>query len=231
MVPRFAACLAFVAGHALAATAVAQDVSTQFWPEIDTFVRLNQNMRIYVPVSKTREGTDDSDQDGTAGVYLDYYILPLTKLGLPGPSNVVRTHRILLRAGYGYTAGDAGQPATNAFTAEATARLSLPWELLASDRSRFDLNFTGGEFDPRYRNRFRIDRSVDLGSWVLNPYAYGEFFYDFNDGSWVKTRATAGLEVHVWDRVVPELYFQRDYNSGSAGDVNGFGLIVSIYLR
>lgn len=199
---RRAAFLAFVVFLELGASARAQDAATQVWPGVDTFVRLNPNMRIYVPVSYTHVGATDSDQDGTAGLYLDYYILPLTKLGTVDPSNVVRTHRILLRAGYGFTAGDQGQPATNTFTAEATARLSLPWGLLASDRSRFDLNFSGGDFDPRYRNRIRLDRSVDFGTWALDPYAYGEFFYGFDEGAWLKARATAGLEVHVWERFV-----------------------------
>ena len=103
-----------VLGLALAAPVTAQEVSTQVWPEIDTFVRLGKNTRIYVPVSNTREGTDDSDQDGTTGVYFDYYTSPiLTKLNLTGPSNMVRMHRLLLRIGYGYTAGDSGEPATN----------------------------------------------------------------------------------------------------------------------
>ena len=230
---RLFALRALVPVLALAAPAAAQDVTTQFWPEIDTFVRLNDNMRIYVPASATREGSDDSDQDGTTGIYLDYYASPIAKLNLSGPSNAVRTHRLLLRAGYGYTAGSDGEPATNTFTAEATARLSLPWELLVSDRSRFDLNFAGGEFDPRYRNRFRVERTVNFGQWSLTPYAYGEFFYDFNDGAWLKTRATAGFEVHIWERFVPEFYVQRDYGtgSGSSGDVRGFGLVLSIYLR
>ena len=30
---------------------------------------------------------------------------------------------------------------------------------------------------------------------------------------------------------MPEVYFQRDFNAGAVGDVNGFGLVLSIYLR
>jgi hypothetical protein len=216
---------------ALAAPAAAQDVSTQFWPEIDTFVRLNEKMRIYVPVSRTRVGIDDSDQDGTTGVYFDYFTSAIVTPYLVGPSNVARTHRLMLRAGYGYTAGGDGEPATNTLTVEGTGRLSLPWEILASDRNRFDLNFTGGTFDPRYRNRLRLERDVALGKPTLIPYVYGEVFYSFNDGDWVKIRAAAGLEFHMWERFVPEVYFQRDYNQGSGGDVNGFGLVLSIYLN
>jgi hypothetical protein len=164
-------------------------------------------------------------------VYFDYYTSPIATIHLVGPANAARTHRLLLRAGYGYTAGGDGQPATNTLTAEATGRLTLPWEILASDRNRFDLNFTGGEFDSRYRNRVRLERNVALGKTTLTPYAYGEFFYSFNDGGWLKTRLTAGLEFHVWERFVPEVYFQRDYGSGSGGDVRGFGLVLSIYLK
>jgi Protein of unknown function (DUF2490) len=216
---------------AVASPAAAQDLSTQFWPEVDTFVRLNENMRIYVPISRTKEGADDSDQDGTAGIYLDYYVLPIERLLLSGPANAARAHRMMIRVGYGYTAAGGGQPATNTLDVEWTGRLSLPWEILASDRNRFDLNFTAGEFDPRYRNRIRLERNVALGKSALTPYVYGEFFYSFNDGDWFRTRVTAGLEVHIWERVVPEVYFQRDYGSGSSGDVRGFGLVLSIYLR
>jgi hypothetical protein len=226
-----AARLAIVPLFALAASAAAQDVTTQFWPEIDTFVRLNDDMRIYVPLSKTEEGTGDSGQDGTVGVYLDYYVSPIANFWLPVPANVARMHRLHLRVGYGYTAAGDGEPATNTLTAEATWRMTIPCELLLSDRNRFDLNFSGGDFDPRYRNRVRLDRNVDLGKWALNPYAYGEFFYGFDQGKWIRTRVTAGLELHIWERVVPEVYFQRDLNSGSTGDINGIGLVVSIYLR
>jgi hypothetical protein len=221
---------AFGAVLALAAPAAAQDVTTQFWPEIDTYVRLSDSMRIYVPISKTREGTDDSDQDGTTGIYFDYYALPIAKQWFRGPADASRSRRLLLRAGYAYTAGGDGQPATNTITGELTGRQPLPWEILGSLRNRFDLNFTGGDFDPRYRVRLKLERNVAIGKPSLTPYVYGEFFYSFDDGDWFRTRATAGLEFHIWERFVPEVYFQRDFNLGTS-DVNGVGLVLSIYLR
>ena len=44
-------------------------------------------------------------------------------------------------------------------------------------------------------------------------------------------RGTAGIEFHLWDRVVPEVYVQRDYNQQGAADVNGVGLVLNVYLR
>ena len=217
---------------AVVVPAAAQDVTTQFWPEIDTFIRLNENTRIYVPISKTREGTNNSGQDGTAGVYLDYYASPIANRFLAGPANAPRMHRLLLRLGYSYTAAGDGEPGTNTLSADATWRMTIPWELLLSDRNRFNLNFTGGEFDPIYRNRIQLERHVCLGEKTsLNPYAYGEFFYDFDQGAWIKIRATAGIDFQFWERIVPEVYVQRDFNLGSSGDVNGVGLVLKIYLR
>ena len=204
--------LAFLALFALTTSAGAQDVATQFWPEIDTYIRLNDSARIYVPVAKTRVGPDDSDQDGTAGIYLDYFVLPISKLRLVGPSNAPRMHRLLLRAGYSYTTSGDGEPGTSTITAAATWVRDLPWKLLLSDRNRFDLGFQGGDFDPRYRNRIRLERSVAICGKTLTPYAYGEFFYSFDQGDWFRIRGTAGIEFHMWERFVPEVYVQRDDN-------------------
>ena len=147
--------LAFALVFALtySAPATAQEVTTQFWPEIDTFIRLGENSRLYIPLSRTREGLEDSNQDGTTGIYFDYYLLPFSKLPLIGPANAPRTRKLQLRAGYGFTAGGDGVPSTHTVQAELTWRRPLVWQFLLSDRNRFDLSFTGGEFDPRYRNR------------------------------------------------------------------------------
>lgn len=209
----------------------AQEVTTQFWPEIDTFIRLGENSRLYVPLSRTREGIEDSNQDGTTGIYFDYYVLPLSNLPLIGPAKAPRTRKLQLRAGYGFTAGNDGVPSTHTIEADLTWRRPLLWQVLLSDRNRFDLNFTGGKFDPRYRNRLRLERDNCVEGKTLTTYAYGEFFYSFDRGSWFRSRVAGGLEVHLWERFVPEIYFQRDVNAGAVGDVNGIGLVLSIYVR
>ena len=68
---------------------------------------------------------------------------------------------------------------------------------------------------------------------MLDPYAYVEFIYDFDEDAWIKTLVTGGAELHVWSRVVPELYFQWNHKTGpsSGADVRGLGMVVSLYLR
>jgi len=216
---------------ALASPAKPQTVGPQFWPEVDTYFRFNDDLRLFVPVSQTRSGESNSYENGTIGIYLDYFTQPLTKLDLYGPANDARRRRLQFRVGYGYTASRGQSPATSTIDVEGTFRLLLPWKLLASERNRFDLNFTSGKFDPRYRNRIRLERSFDVGETRLIPYANGEFFYGFNAGKWIKTRAAAGLDVQVWERFVPEVYVQRDYNPAPMPNVSGFGLTLSVYLK
>ncbi|MGH9364031.1 MAG: hypothetical protein ACRD1B_02025 [Thermoanaerobaculia bacterium] len=99
--------LAMIPLLARAAPAAAQDVATQLWPEVDTFVKLNDRMRFYVPLSSTRNDAGDSE----------------------------------------------------------------------------------------------------------------------------RTRVAGGIEFHLWQRVVPEVYVQRDHTIGTNTNVNGFGLVLSLYLR
>jgi len=225
------AVLCTFAALALTSPARSQTVGTQFWPEVDTYFKFNDDLRLFVPVSQTRSGESNSYENGTIGVYLDYFTQPLTKLDLYGPANAARRRQLQFRAGYAYTASRGQSPATSTIDAEGTFRLLLPAKILVSERNRFDLNFTSGKFDPRYRNRIRLERSFGFGQTKLIPYANGEFFYGFNAGRWIKTRAAAGVDVQAWERFVPEVYVQRDYNHGSGPDITGFGLLLSIYLR
>ncbi len=216
---------------ALAAPAAAQDVTTQFWPEIDTYVHLSDRSRIYVPLSVTKAGIGDSEQDGTAGIYYDYFALPLEDPWFTGLWHESRGRRLRLRAGYGYTAPGNGEPSTSTVRVEVTGYQPLPWDIVAGLRNRFDLNFSGGNFDPVYRVRLKLQRKVPIGGPTLVPYAYGEFFYDFNDGDWAKKRFVAGFEFRLWERVVPEIYYQHDYTGQSSNDTRGIGLTISLYLR
>ena len=215
---------------ALAAPALSQTVNTQFWPELDTYLKFNDDLRLFVPISQTRAGQSNSYENGTVGVYLDYFTHPISNADLFGPANDARRRRLQFRVGYGFTASRGQLPASSTIDAEATWRLVLPGQLLFSQRNRFDLNFTNGRFDPRYRIRVRFDRSVDLFRTRLVPYASGEFFYGFNAGKWIRTRAVAGVDVQLWERFVPEVYVQHDYNHGSA-DVTGVGLVFNVYIK
>ena len=213
-----------------ASSVQAQSSSLQFWPEIDNFIRLGKPTRLYVPLSSTRTGINDPAQNGTAGIYFDFFTPALGRLRKAIQPDPARRGRLLLRAGYAYSAPGDGSPATNTFTVEGTGRAHLPGQVLLSERNKFDFNYTDGDYDPRYRNRVRLERDIQLGSPTLTPYGYVEFFYDFADKKWFRTRLVGGLEFHLWERVVPEIYYQAD-NNYTSDNVDGIGVVVSLYYR
>lgn len=208
----------------------AQTSTLQFWPEIDNFIRLGKPTRIYIPLSSTRTGLDDPAQNGTAGIYFDFFTPALGRLRKKLQPDPARRGRVLLRAGYGYSAPGDGSPGTNTLTAEVTGRAHLPGQILLSERNKFDFNYTAGDYDPRYRNRVRLERDIPIGTPTLTPYGYVEFFYDAGDKEWFRTRLVGGLEFHLWERVVPEVYYQADNNYDSE-NVDGIGVVVSLYFR
>jgi hypothetical protein len=232
-----AAALLATALWLLSAGAAAQesDTSNQFWPEIDVYKPWNERMRSFLQISGTHLG-DQVYGDGNGGLYLDYYAFPIVNLPFGHrKADAARGKYVFVRAGYNYSLSNRGQtdePATNTIVAEGTARVPLPWGILTSDRSRFDMRWVGSDFQPRYRNRLRLERQFQAGKLGIDPYVHAEFFYDFDDGKWNRTVFTAGVEVAVSRTVTVETYYQRQNNVDSTPEtVNGFGLVFQFYLR
>jgi hypothetical protein len=50
----------------------------QFWPEIDTYVKLNDNVRFFFVAQQTRE--NKTGEDGEIGPNFDFYLKPLVRL-------------------------------------------------------------------------------------------------------------------------------------------------------
>ena len=82
-------------------TVEAQTQSYQTWPEIDTYINLNQNFRLYFIATQTIE---NREKDAEIGPNLDFFFKPLFKknrsvIFQPDRS---KARPFLLRAGYRY---------------------------------------------------------------------------------------------------------------------------------
>jgi len=94
----------------------------------------------------------------------------------------------MIRAGYYFVRTPSGSPDPSTEqtpTLETHLRVPLPYLMLLTDRNRFDFRFVDGDYQPRYRNRLKLERSFKVWRLEVNPYAYAEAFYDW--------------EWHVWD--------------------------------
>ena len=170
---------------AAAGAAVAHPASKEFWPEIDTWLRLSRAWRVSVFVPLT-ENLDTHYREGNLILQADY-----------AWSESARTRRLIdddraqimqvwmLRGGYlgGKSLDDHGAEYTEytAF-AELHLRLSLPGGVLLSHRLRSDLRWMGegdAEFSTRWRYRLMAEKEFTAGRGSIVPYVNVEPYLRF----------------------------------------------------
>ena len=147
--------------------ACAQNV--QFLPEVDTYVRLNSVLQMYVE-AKSDQDAGDPLQAGI-GPSLQLYLDPLLTLKKVTVFDLDNSKKRLfvLEIGYRYIAAP-NTPTTNRMLDCATFNFPLRAGFHLSDRSRADLDWTSGNFMWRYRNKLIVERTVAVSSYHLIPY-------------------------------------------------------------
>ena len=210
--------------------AQAQTQTYQTWPEIDTYVNLNQNFRLFFIAAQTIE---NHQKDAEIGPNLDFFFKPLfkTNKGVIFQPDRSKARPFLLRVGYHYL------PSTNGYTEqrgvlEATGRYALKSGFLFSVRNRVDLRFITGEFSWRYRNRPSLEKTVSIRSYHFTPYVRGEGYFDGNYGKWSRTAEDLGAAFPIRKHTEIEPYYehQNDTSKSPNHQVNAFGLSLNLYF-
>ena len=215
----------FICPHARA-----QDA--QFLPELDTYVQLNQDMRVWLQMKGTREaGVPPQPEIGPS---FDYFVKSLPQLI---PNSIVdldqgESRLLILSIGYRYLPAASGAPGTDRMEPVATFQFPLKGGFLVWDRNRFDLDWKGGEYEWRYRNRFQVERGFALGSHRITPYASVEPFYESKYRGWSSTDLYAGFRLPVGKIVVFNTYYEHENNTGKPPNqqVNAAGLAVNLFF-
>lgn len=207
--------------------ASAQNTQSQWWPELDTYLRVNQKTRLSLFAKRS---TDGNNYDSVAiGPNLDFYLKRLRKRMR---SNDASKDRFLVfRIGYRYV-GNADGPSENRGIVETTGRTLLPWSMLLSDRNRADLRWVSGSaFNWRYRNRLTLERSFRIGPAAFTPYLRGEIYYVSRTSAWSKNSYSLGLEIPLRRRMQVESYFEHDNQSRTSPQhVNAVGLKFQLFF-
>jgi hypothetical protein len=208
--------------------------TSQVWPEISTFVKLNDRMRFYflaTTVKETRESTE-----GEFGPNFDFYLKPLRKkrgaLHLFSPDES-KTRLVMVRVGYRYIHPYTGDsPDEHRGVLELTTRQDLPGGLLASDRNRMDFRDIGGEYSWRYRNRLTIEREFSIGRVRFGPYARSEVYYDSRHDKFSRNALIGGSTFPITRHIEFEGYFEHQNDSGGSPNrtVNAVGVVVNLYF-
>ena len=229
--------MAVVIWVAAAGTALADAPAKEFWPEIDTWLRLSPAWRLslFVPIT---ENLDTHYREGNLILQADF-----------GWAASKRTRRLvddqraqamqvwLIRGGYlgGKSLDDQGGAYTE-YTGFGELHLRLPLKggFLLSHRLRADLRWLGQdshEFSNRWRYRLMLEKEFAAGRASLVPYVNAEAYYDSRYDTVNRVRLIVGDSVAWSPRTALETNVTYQYDShSSTKEILALNVILHVFF-
>ncbi len=198
----------------LALTGSASAQSVQFLPELDTYLKLNRMFRVYSEAKDDRDGGDSTQ--ATIGPSVEMYSKPLLRLKRITAFDLddSKQRALVFEAGYRYITAP-NEPLDNRFLSAITFHFPMKAGFLISDRNRADLDWKGGTFKWRYRNKFSLERTFVISSYHLVPYFAFEPYYESQYGKWSATSEYAGCLLPIGKYVELNPYYEHENSTGS----------------
>jgi hypothetical protein len=205
--------------------------SLQTVPEIDTHVTINTFMRAYL------QGKDDRDAGASnqfsIGPSVQFYLKPILRLKQITEFDLddAKPRPLIIEVGYRYLTSP-NEPSTNRMEPVLTTHFPLKAGFLISDRNRADLDWNGGEFHWRYRNKLTLERTCAVYSYHFIPYVAAEPYYVEQYNKWSTTDLYAGALFPIGKHVQFNAYYEHENNTGKAPNQpkNDIGLILELYF-
>jgi hypothetical protein len=230
-------CAALLIWLAAAAVAGADPPAKEFWPEIDTWLRVSNAWRVsvFVPISKNLE---THYREGNLILQADYAWSESKRNRRLIDEGRAQTMKLwLVRGGYlgGKSLDDRGAEYTE-YTSFGELHLRLPFKggVLLSHRLRSELRWLGSgdaEFSTRWRYRLLVERefATKRGSFV--PYVSVEPYYDSRYETVNRVRLIGGTSV-VWSpraAIETNVTYQHDSHS-SVKDLLALNVILHVFF-
>jgi Protein of unknown function (DUF2490) len=202
---------------------------SQFLPEIDTFYKIDPYVRFVFQAKQTREAGDPTQAE--IGPSFDFFLKPLLRL-----RNITafdlddsKSRTLQLTAGFRYVPSP-DKPHTERMIVAATFHFPLVAKILLSDRNRFDLDWSQGEFTWRYRNRVTLERRLKIHSYHPAPYVSAEVYYESQYNKWNTTALYAGCLFPVRKHVEFDAYYDHQNITSKRPNqqLNQAGLILNL---
>jgi hypothetical protein len=238
--PRFtvrSCCAAALAWLAIAGAAAADPPTKEFWPEIDTWLRVSNAWRlsVFVPIA---ENLDTHYREGNLILQADYaWSASNRNRRLIDEGRAQAMKLWLVRSGYlgGKSLDDRGAEYTE-YTAfgELHLRLPLPRGVMWSHRLRSELRWLGSgdaEFSTRWRYRLMVEREFATRRGSFVPYASVEPYYDSRYETVNRVRLIGGTSV-VWSpraAIETNVTYQHDSHS-SVKDLLALNVILHVFF-
>lgn len=230
-------CAVVLAWLVSAGVALADPPTREFWPEVDTWLRLSPAWRVslFVPLS---ENLDTHYREGNLIPQVDYAWGKTRRSHRLFDEDRARVMRVwMLRGGYlgGKSLDDQGEAYTEYTTfGELHIRLPLKGGFLLSHRLRSDLRWLGKdshEFSNRWRYRLMLEREVTAGRASFVPYVSVEPYCDSRYDTVNRIRAIMGSSVGWSPRAALEgnVTYQHDTRS-STKEVLALNVILHVFF-
>jgi Protein of unknown function (DUF2490) len=224
--------LVLFACPALVVPVRAGDNSREFVPEVNAFVKLSDQTRLFLLGDVTRNLTKDSSE-GELGAHLDFTLKPILRPQL-SEGDWARNRYLWARAGYvALSTPDSRSsgPKERRGILEITGRVPLPNEVWLVNRGRLDLRDLEGESSSqRYRLRMGIEREFTASGTVIVPYAQAEVFYDTRYDTWNRQLYQFGAEIELTKQWRLEPYYARQNDTRpSTAHVDRVGLVLKYF--
>jgi len=205
--------------------------TVQTLPEVDVYYRLNSAAQVYFQAKGTREG--GAPVTAEIGPSLDICFKRLHQL-----IHISRFDRdkskeqlLVFSVGYRYLPYPEAPP-VNRLEPYAVINIPTKGALLISDRNRFDLDWSMGNFSWHYRNRPTIEWPRRIGHYHFSPYASAEFWYTSQYSKWSTTSLFAGSIFPIGKHVDFNPYYEHENNTGQAPNqqLNQLGLMLNLWF-
>lgn len=215
----------------LTSLATGQTAITAFLPEVDSYVRLTPNVRLFF---QAKGYVEDGDfNHAQIGPSLQFNIRPLEKLKRITIFELddVKSMPIVFTIGYRYVPSTV-RPAINRLQPIIQFHVPFPRSILVTDRNRADLDWSRAAFNWTYRNRVTTERRLTIRSYHPAPYAAAEFAYQSQFSKWSITRLFAGCLLPLSKHFQIDGYYEHVNNTGVHPNhhVNAAGLTINLYF-
>jgi hypothetical protein len=203
--------------------------TVQFLPEVDAYLKINPVVRTYFQAKDDRE--EGVSSQATLGPSIQLYVKPLLKLKTISSFDLddSKPRALVFEAGYRYVAAP-NAPSDNRFLTAVTIHLPMKGRGLITDRNRADLDWKGGKFYWRYRNKLTLERTFAIHSFHLIPYASVEPYYTSQYGKWSTTALYAGCLLPVGKLVEFNSYYEHENNTGKQPNKQTNSIGIELYL-
>jgi hypothetical protein len=215
--------------------ALAQDGNKkQIWPEIETYYRFNNRLRLYSLISGTRSNSEYTE--GTAGIYLDFFAIPWfnEKRDETEMTDSSSGYFWWFRAGYSYSDApqDQKKKVVNTFETETNNSFHLPAKIVLQTRNRLDWRWVNDAFQPIYRPRLKFVRNLKTEYMILNLYAWSEYYFYLNDNTQDRLRIALGTVIKVLKWMDFEIYYLHQFqNKQYVAPLDAIGIQLDLYFK